>query len=236
MKKIIIILLSLIILVSCDYKDANGPKVSQETLQIELNRLFNFAVLDHLFPLKKIIVNGDLDSLSYKNGYAEHPTADKWELYYRWSTGSPEISRSHKATEPFVFFKRDDGSWTITYHGDGTYNYQYEDISFTTTLETVSNGWNIKVKGVIIDGEYTMEFGSDSLTIITDLTSPELDDCESYLSGSFYLVTKKGQTYLDNLKGTLSKSRQNNLYDGFYNDYVAWQYLKMSKPDWYAEE
>ena len=224
------------ILVSCDYKDANGPKVSQETLQIELNGLFNYAVTDQLSALKKITVNGDLDSLSYEKGYAKHPTADIWELYYGWTTGSSDFPRYHIATEPFVFFKRDDGSWTITYHGGGTYLDQYNDISFTTTLEPVPDGWNVKVKGVIADGEYTMDFGSDSLTITTDMSSSEFDYYESYLSGSFYLVTKKGGNYLDSLKGTLSSSRQNHLDYGFSSKYVAWQYLKISKPDWYTEE
>ena len=236
MKKIIITLLSLMILVSCDYKDANGPKVSQETLQIELDRLAEFSVYNHLYAVRKILIDGDLDSLTYEDGVAEHPTANEWIIYYRWTTGSPERFWYHVSEEPFRHTKNNDGSWTIKYHGDGMYNYQYEDISFTTTIEPVSNGWNIKVKGLIIDGEYTMEFGTDSLTIIADFSSLELDTRESYLLGSFYLVTKKGGTYLDSLKGTLSNSRQNSLHDGFYNDYVFWQYLKKSKPDWYTEE
>ena len=196
MKKVIISAMAMLLLISCEIQQANGPKVSKESLEEEMVTLAMFGTVEPMRALANILADDNLEKKDIGKFY--QVSSSQWNFTATWSEGSSDRMWHCEASSPIHFDKSDDGSWLITYEGDGMEYYYYEQMSVRTTATPVAEGWHIVTVATITDKDgYAMSFGTTGVTLSTRITdNGHWTDWEYSLSdGSFYMsITKDGKT------------------------------------------
>lgn len=231
MKRLAFALIAISVMASCEVNKPNGPKIFEESLKHELCELSDFTARMIVDRVEYIIYDGE----PYSNNYIElnKNSDDRWEYFYGWTTGTPENMKYHKATSPIVLQKQADDSWIVTYHGDGMGLSEYRDFTFTTKLKRGGYFWKVNVVGVVLDeDDYRMDFGTDSLFVITDNTDSSWEEYYNGVQGEFYLYITQGNTYLHSIKAILKEPDERWWYGGFDSAYTTWIYRELSKPEW----
>ena len=195
MKKVIISAMAMLLLISCEIQQANGPKVSKESLEEEMVTLAMFGTVEPMRALANILADDNLEKKDIGKFY--QVSSSQWNFTATWSEGGSGRMWHCEASSPIRFDKSDDGSWLINYEGDGMEYYYYEQMYFKTTAIPVAEGWHIVTIGTIMDKDgYAMSFGTAGITLSTKNTyNGHWIDWEYSLSnGSFYMnITKDGE-------------------------------------------
>lgn len=235
MKRLAFALITISLLVSCEVNKPNGPKIFEESLKHELCGLSDFTATGILGVVEHIIHDGEPYTPDGHDNISELKkiSDDRWELYVGWETGSYLSPKTHLATIPIVFQKQVDDSWNVSYHGDGMHLSAYKDFAFTTKLKRSGNAWKVNVEGVVLDeDDYRMDFGTDSLFVVTENTDSTWEEYYYGVKGDFFLYITQGNTYLHSIKAILTETSERIWYDGFDSRYTTWIYREFSKPEW----
>lgn len=235
MKKLAFALIAISLMASCEVNKPNGPKIFEESLKHELCGLSDFTVIGITDVVEYIIHDGESDtSNNYGEKYKFNKVSDdKWELYVGWRTGTYDYSKSHMATTPVVFQKQIDDSWIASYHGDGMHFSVYRDFAFTTKLKRDGKAWKVNVEGVVLDeDDYRMDFGTDSMFVVTEQTDSTWEEYYDGVKGEYYLYITQGNTYLHSIKAILTETSEHSWYYGFDSRFTTWLYRELSKPEW----
>lgn len=230
MRKIIYSLLAAFLLMSCEFQESNGPKVSQDTLKDEMFRLIDLTVYKTLSTIEYLVYDYDPSAPSLRDSVINHVAENTWECTLKYRV---EGERLYRASEnPLVCKKQSGGWWSVTYLGNGVEMGEHENLSFIATIGNRGDSWDVSVVGVIEDGDYKMDFGTDRILVTTNRINPSLHENEIIYSGSYHMETLRKGSYMQSLKVSQNSPLKGEYYEMFDQGRCTWSYCSLVKPDW----
>ncbi len=228
MRKLIYCLFAAVLLMSCEIQESNGPKVSQDTLEVELKRLVFITVNEALSIVEELEFIYDPTS-EFQDTLVKHVAENTWECRIWYYSIWDQLY--HVSENPFVCKKLDEEWWSVTYQGNGLEIGEKNNLSFTTTIHRIGEYWDVSVNGVVLDGDYRMDFSTDRIRISTDKINSSLKSGELIYSGSFQIATQRDGAYLHGLK-VIQNDFIKCYEDEMFKDRTTWTYSSLVKPEW----
>ena len=232
MKKVLVTILMVVSLTSCEIQRANGPKVSDGSLKNEMTDLVMFGTVEPMRALTVILTEGF--EKSGRIGTFTHPSFLRWDFVATWLEGGSGKHWSCEASAPVHFvLAADSDFWTISYQGDGMVHDFYRNISFRTTAEPLPDGWHLITNGTVTDSDgYEMHFGTTGLKLSTRITEREYGtDWEYALSdGSVYMTITQDGAVIDAVTMDCTGHWNSTRLDSEYLHYSTARFWQTTAP------